>query len=101
MPIFGKTVCYLEKINSKFIACTTDNGNGNAETDVVYLTKKSTHKRIDLLFFFQTLHIWLKHLEIVFLIQAYGDAHDISGIVGFSFYGHIFHVCTMKIQNVI
>ena len=57
MPIFRKTVCYQEKINLKFIAGATDNGNGNSETGVVYLTKKSTHKRIDLLFFSDTPHL--------------------------------------------
>ena len=66
MPIFRKTVCYLEKINSKFIAGTTDNGNGNAETDVAYLTKKSTHKRIDLLIFSDTPHLIKKLRNCLF-----------------------------------
>ena len=70
MPIFWKAVCYLEKINLKVIAATADGASpnrlffkiqklldGNAETDVVYQTKKNYPHTRESIFFFQTLHI--------------------------------------------
>ena len=57
--------------------------------------KISTYKII--FFFFQILHNRLKHLGIVFLIQAQDDVADIYEIVDFFFYGLIFHLYTIKI----
>ena len=69
--------------------------DGNTGTDVVYQTK-NIHIQ-DNLFFFQILHNRLKHLGIVFLIQAQDDVADIYEIVDFFFYGLIFHLYTIKI----